>query len=105
MPNTAFDFVTTQRDIFKALLESKDKGTAVGIRALPLGKGMFITAVDDILIGDGNENTMIILRGHDFTGHVLETSVIRLDQIEGVCIFSSQFGNPILKTISRILKI
>lgn len=104
MVNAPFDFLSAPKEIFKALLESKEQGSAVGIKAQALGKGMFITAVDDILIGDGYENTRIILKGYDFTGHILETNVIRLDEIEGVCLFSSKFGNPILKTINRILK-
>jgi hypothetical protein len=105
MPNTPFDFVKEPKEIFKALLESKDNGTAIGIKSGVLGKGMFVTSVDNILIGDGYENTQIILKGYDFTGHVLETNTIQLTEIEGVCSFASKFGNPILKTLSKILKI
>ena len=105
MLNTPFDFIQEPRDIFKALLDSKDRGTAIGIKSGILGKGMFITSVDDILIGDGDRNTQVVLRGYDFTGHVLETNNILLSDIEGVCRFTSKFGNPILKTLSRILKL
>lgn len=105
MLNTPFDFIKEPRDIFKALLDSKDRGTAIGIKSGILGKGMFITSVDDILIGDGDRNTQVVLRGYDFTGHVLETNNILLSDIEGVCRFTSKFGNPILKTLSRILKL
>ena len=105
MPNTPFDFVTEPKEIFKALLDSKDNGTAIGIKTAVLGKGMFVTSVENMLIGDGSENTKIILKGYDFTGHVLETNIIRLTDIEGVCSFASKFGNPILKTLSKILKI
>ena len=105
MLNTPFDFIKEPRDIFKALLDSKDRGTAIGIKSGILGKGMFITSVDDILIGDGDRNTQVVLRGYDFTGHVLETNHILLSDIEGVCRFTSKFGNPILKTLSRILKL
>ena len=104
LPDIPFDFLTNPQDIFKALLESKDRGTAIGIKSDLLGKGMFVTGVEDILVGDGNENTRIILKGYDFTGHVLDTSIIRLTDIAGVCEFSSKFGNPILKTLSKILK-
>ena len=103
--NTPFDFLKEPKDIFRALLESKDRGTAFGIKSLVLGKGMFVTGVEDILIGDGHENTKVILKGYDFTGHVLETNSICLIDIEGVCKFTSKFGNPILKTLSKILKI
>jgi hypothetical protein len=105
MLNTPFDFIKDPKDIFKALLESKERGTAIGIKAEVLGKGMFVTGVEDLLIGDGHENTQVILKGYDFTGHVLETNTIRLTDIEGVCEFASKFGNPFLKTLSKILKI
>ena len=105
VPNTPFDFVTDQREVLKALLDSKDNGTAIGIKAKSLGDGMFVTGIEDILIGDGAENTRIILKGYDFTGHVLETNAILLTDIDGVCSFASKFGNPILKTLSKILKI
>jgi hypothetical protein len=103
--NTPFDFVKGPKDILKALLDSKGNGTAIGIKSPVLGKGMFITAVQDILIGDGHESTQIVLKGYDFTGHILETNVIRLTEIEGVCMFASKFGNPILKAINKIFKI
>ena len=105
MLNTPFEFIKDPGEIFKALLESKERGTAIGVKSSVLGKGMFVTGVDDILIGDGYENTTVILKGYDFTGHVLETNNIRLTEVEGVCQFPSKFGNPFLKTLSKILKI
>ena len=105
MLHTPFDFIKDPRDIFRALLDSKDRGTAIGIKAGVLGKGMFVTGVDDILLGDGHDNTKVVLKGYDFTGHVLETNSILLTEIEGVCRFSSKFGNPFLSTLSRLLKL
>jgi hypothetical protein len=105
MLNTPFEFIKAPNEILKALLASKESGTTIGIKASVLGRGMFVTAVEDILIGDGNENTKIVLKGYDFTGHILETNVIALTDIEGVCTFDSKFGNPILKTINKILKL
>lgn len=99
-----FDFIRDPAEIFKALLASKEQGTAIGIKSDLLGKGMFVTGVENILIGDGHENTRVILKGMDFTGHVLETNTVMLTEIEGVCRFNSKFGNPIQKTVSKILK-
>lgn len=99
-----FDFITEPREIFKALLDSKEHETAIGIKSEVLGKGMFVTAIDDILIGDGHENTRVVLKGLDFTGHVLETNSVMLTEIEGVCRFNSKFGNPILNTVNKSLK-
>jgi len=105
MLDTPFDFIKDPKEVFRALLDSKERGTAIGIKSENLGKGMFVTGVEDILIGDGYENTKIILKGYDFTGHVLETNAIQLTDIDGVCRFTSKFGNPILKTLSKILKL
>jgi hypothetical protein len=105
MLDTPFDFIQDPKEVFRALLDSKERGTAIGIKSAVLGRGMFVTGVDEILIGDGRENTRIILKGYDFTGHVLATNSIPLTEIEGVCMFDSKFGNPILKTLSKILKL
>ena len=105
MLDTPFDFVEDPKEVLKALLDSKERGTAIGIKSEVLGKGMFVTGVEEILIGDGRENTKIILKGYDFTGHVLETNMLPLTDIEGICRFNSKFGNPILKTLSKILKL
>lgn len=103
-PDTPFDFIQDPVEIFKALLDSKENGTAIGIKCGMLGKGMFVAGIEDILLGDGHENTRVILKGHDFTGHVLDINSVRLTDIEGVCRFKSKFGNPILKTLSKGLK-
>ncbi len=100
MLNTPFEFTRSPKEIFKALLDSKERGTAVGVKSSRLGKGMFVTAVDDILIGD---HTRVIFRGYDFTGHVLETNVLSLTDIEGICSFETKFGNPIVKALGKVL--
>lgn len=103
--NTPFDFIEDRKEIFKALLDSKERGTAIGIKSAVLGQGVFVTAIKDILLGDGHENTNIVLKGYDFTGHVLERNMVRLTDIEAICRFSSKFGNPILKALSKVLKV
>lgn len=103
MLNTPFEFIRCPKEIFKALLDSKESGTAIGVKSAMLGKGMFVTAVDDILIGDGYDYTRVVFRGYDFTGHVLETNVVGLTDIEGVCCFTTKFGNPILKALGKVL--
>lgn len=105
MVNTPFDFVQEPGEILTALLDSKDSATAIGIKAEILGKGMFVTGVEEIIIGQGYDSTTVVVKGYDFTGHVLSTNTIRLSEIQGVCKFPSKFGNPILKTLSRLLKI
>ena len=105
MLDTPFDFIQDPKEVFRALLDSKERGTAIGIKSELLGRGMFVTGVEDILIGDGRENTRVILKGYDFTGHVLPTNIVSLTEIEGICKFKSKFGNPILNTLSKILKL
>lgn len=100
-----FDFIKDRSEIFKALLDSKERGTAIGIKSAELGQGICVTAIEDILLGDGYENTRIILKGYDFTGQVLECNVVLFTDIEGICRFSSKFGNPILKALSKLMKI
>lgn len=103
IPDSTFDFVCEPKQVLSALLDSKDHETAIGIRSPSLGEGVFVTSVDEILLGDGNDETKIILKGYDSTGCVLPTNEVRLSDIEAICRFSSKFENPFLKAIKRSL--
>jgi hypothetical protein len=88
-------FISDQEEILKVLYESKNQGSVVGISAAILGSGVFLTAVDNIM--EANGNYLIVLKGYDVTGYILERNKIRLTDIRSVCPFKSKFTNPYLK--------
>lgn len=87
------------QEILKILMESKETGKAVGISSPLMGDGFFTTAVEDIILVDGE--TIISLIPYDSTGFMLPASKLKLSQITAVCPFRSKFNNPILKNLNR----
>jgi hypothetical protein len=95
MQNIDLAFISEQEEILKVLYESKNQGSVVGISASILGNGIFLTGVDNII--EANDNFIIVLKGYDVTGYILERNKIRLTDIRSVCPFKSKFTNPYLK--------
>jgi hypothetical protein len=93
------NFLTTEPEILKALLQSKQEGTAIGIRAPLLGPETIITAVDDIIFTE--ENTLIILKSYDSTGYMLPSHKVELPQIQAVYPFATPFTNPFLQNLEK----
>ncbi len=87
------------QEILKILIESKETGKAVGISSPLMGEGFFTTAVEDIILVEGE--TIISLTPYDSTGFMLPQSKLKLGQITAVCPFRSKFKNPILKNLNR----
>ena len=98
MENLRMELVSHPDEMLNVLAESKSHGTAVGILAPALGDQMFVTAVDDIIIG---ESITVILRNYDKTGYMLETNKLKLNEIKSVYPFSSPFENPYLRELTH----
>ena len=96
MKKLSSDLVSDPGDMLSILSESKARGTAVGIAAPTLGSGIYVTAVEDILV---DEDITIVLKNYDITGYMLETNKLKLGQIRSVCPFKSAFENPYLRNI------
>lgn len=101
MTSPLLEFITLPRTILQALHESKDNGTVIGITSPVLGRGTFLTSVNDIIILDDIASSpTIILKPFDANGYFLETNVIKLDDIRSVCVFTSKFENPFMKRLA-----
>jgi hypothetical protein len=96
MENLGMELVSEPGDILNILAESKAHGTAVGVNAPALGSEIYVTAVEDILIG---EDVTIVLKNYDITGYMLETNKLKLGEIKSVCPFKSAFENPYMRTL------
>ena len=90
------DLVSDPGDMLSILCESKARGTAVGIAAPTLGSGIYITAVEDIVV---DEEITIVLKNYDITGYMFETNKLKFGQIQSVFPFKSPFENPYLRNI------
>jgi hypothetical protein len=94
-----FNFTREQGEILKALLNSKEKGTMIALAVPAIGSGVFITAVDDLFLNDGE--TFIQLKSYDVTGRIIEKTKIPLKEIVGACPLHSQWQNPYLKNLTN----
>jgi hypothetical protein len=92
------EFITTPDALFLELVESKLHGNVIGISSPLLGAGIFMTAVEDILLE--GKKTIIILKRYDINGHFLSTNKLPLEKIAAVCPFKSKFSNPFLSRIT-----
>ena len=91
-------FISEQDQIIEILHQSKDQGTVVGLSAPILGNGVFLTGIENVI---KNENDyLIVLKGYDVTGYILERNKIKLSDIRCVCPFKSPFNNPYLKELT-----
>ncbi len=99
MQDQNLTFLTEQTEILKALLESKQSGTAIGIIASKLDEKMIVTGIDDILIEDGR--TTVVLKHYDASGYILPSRLVPLSAIDAVCPFVASFNNPILSNIEK----
>lgn len=93
-----YNFTREQGGILKALLDSKEKGTMIALAVPSIGTGVFISAVDDLFLNDGE--TFIQLKSYDATGRLIEKTKIPLKEIIGVCSLHSQWENPFLKNLA-----
>lgn len=98
MDNLNMELVTDPGEVLNILTDSKTQGTAVGINAPILGNEIYVTAVEDIIIG---QEITIVLKNFDITGYMLETNKLKLGDIQSVCPFKSPFQNPLMRTLKN----
>ena len=92
------DIITAQEDIYKALLDSEEYQSIIGIASEDLGSGMFMTSVKEII--DEGEDVLVVLNSYDTSGYFLEKNKVRLRNITGVLPFKAVFTNPFLKSLN-----
>lgn len=98
MQNINMDLVSDPGEMLTILTESKQSGTAVGISAPSLGKEIYVTAVEDIVI---DKDITIVLKSYDITGYILETNKLKIGDIKSVYPFKSPFENPYMRSMKH----
>jgi hypothetical protein len=82
------EFVTAAEDILRILIHSKEYGNVIGISSPFLGAGIFITAVEKIVL---DYEVVVVLKPHDVNGGLLEKNIFKLTEITCACAFKSRF--------------
>lgn len=82
------EFVTASEEILRILIHSKEYGNVIGISSPFLGAGIFITAVDKIIM---DYEVVVIFKPNDVNGARLEKNTLKLTEITCACSFKSRF--------------
>ena len=82
------EFTTATEEILRILIHSKEYGNVVGISSPFLGAGIFITAVEKIVL---DYETIVVLKPFDVNGCHLEKNILKLTEIASACSFKSKY--------------
>ena len=93
------DLISTREEVYRALVESEENQSIIGIASEDLGPGMFLTSVKEVL--DDADDTLVVLNSYDTTGYFLEKNKVSLTSITGVIPFKAVFKNPFLKELQK----
>jgi hypothetical protein len=99
MHNIDFVFISEAEQVLRHLEDSKNNNTVIAISAPILGSGVFLTSVSEVIPLQGDY--IIVLKGYDVTGYILERNKIKLSDIRSVYPFRSEFKNPYLKELAE----
>jgi hypothetical protein len=94
--------ITEPENILNELAASQKNGNVIGIWAPPLGTGLFMCGIENILDDEVEHDMVIILKEKDLNGVPLQAHVLFLQEIEKVFPFKTQYTDPVperLKTI------
>jgi hypothetical protein len=82
------EFTTAPEEILRILIHSKEYGNVIGISSPLLGAGIFITAVEKIIL---DYETIVQFKPYDVNGGLLEKSILKLTDITSACAFKSRY--------------
>jgi hypothetical protein len=87
--------ITEPQDILDELAASQKNGNVIGIWASPLGTGLFMCGVQNILSDEVEHDMVVILKEKDLNGVLLHAHVLFLQEIEKVFPFKTQYSDPV----------
>jgi hypothetical protein len=86
--NHELEFVASPDDILRVLIHSKEYGNVIGLCSPILGGGIFITAVDKVIL---DYEVVVQLKPYDVNGIPLDRHILRLSEISSACAFKKKF--------------
>jgi hypothetical protein len=87
-------FITEPKHILAELIASRENGNVIGIWANPLGTGLYMCGVENILDDDVEHDKVILLKEKDLNGVPLQAHVLFLQEIEKVYPLKTMYGEP-----------
>jgi hypothetical protein len=97
-------FIKTQKQILHHIRLCKKSGGLIGVYSDVLGRGMFLTTVEDIE-EDELGGTVIFFKPYDMSGRILQRSTVSLKEISALCPFNQMYVEPRVNDIGlRVLQ-
>ncbi|SHG78578.1 hypothetical protein SAMN04488109_1826 [Chryseolinea serpens] len=93
----SLEFCEEPAQVFSYLFASKVNNSMIGVNSEKLDPPTCIAVVKEIVL-DGH-NLFVLLSPFDTSGQILNCTLLRLSDIQGVLPFTSKFINPFLKKI------
>ena len=91
--------ITDPKSILGELVASREHGNVIGIWAPPLGRGLFMCAVETIIDDDVEHDKVIILKEKDLNGVQLAAHVLFLQEIEKVYPLKTLYSDSLQQQI------
>jgi hypothetical protein len=82
------EFTTAHEEVLRILIHSKEYGNVIGVSSPLLGAGIFITAVEKIIL---DYETIVQFKPYDVNGGLLEKNILKLTDITSACAFKSRY--------------
>ena len=84
--------ITTGKPMLEQLELCRRSGGLIGVYSPLLGRGMFLTAVEDI--DRSSEGVRVVFKPYDMNGNFLERSTLLVREISGICPFNQVYVEP-----------
>jgi hypothetical protein len=94
------EFCEEPSQVFSYLFASKVNNSMIGVRSKMLDPSTRIAVVKEIVL-DGHD-LFVLLSPFDASGQMLNCTLLKLSDIQGVLTFTSKFINPFLKEIEGV---
>jgi hypothetical protein len=85
-------FLTNKKLILKQIQLCRRSGGLIGVYSGCLGRGMFLTTVEDIAYSD--TDVFITFKPYDMSGGFLPASMVSIRDISGICPFNQVYIEP-----------
>lgn len=95
-------FIRNKEAILQTVNRCRKSHGLIGVYSAALGDGMFLTTVENIR-HQGNRD-IIEIKPYDFSGRLLKTSTLLIDEISCVCPFNQIYIQPRRRTKMEVQK-
>lgn len=99
MQMVGVELIIDRDRILHELTVSRDHQNAILIASRALGPQYYITAVEDIILGENGGEITVVIKPYDITGYIFPINKLLLSEIKAVSLFKSKLENPFMRVL------